>query len=114
VQGYVAGTLRPGMEADLKTIELALREYGIKQVLVGDAYFNNAADGATPSLTQIWDNTYIWVGKAGATFGTSDLDEDVSTGGVGVPTLQGVGANIFWEGYTPGGKISVDQDQMTF
>lgn len=114
VQGYVAGTLRPGMEADLKTIELALREYGIKQVLVGDAYFNNAADGATPSLTQIWGNTYIWVGKAGATFGTSDLEEDVSTGGVGVPTLQGVGANIFWEGYTPGGKISVDQDQMTF
>ena len=57
VQAYAAGTLRPGMEANLNTIQMALAEYGIKQVLVGDSYYNTAADGATPSLSQIWSNT---------------------------------------------------------
>lgn len=110
VQGYVAGTLRPGMEADLNTILMALREYGITQILVGDGYYNTAADGATPSLTQIWSNTYIWIGKGGEAFGSpKDVNE-----GLAIPSLQGVGANIYWEGYTPGGKISVDENQMTF
>lgn len=114
VQGYVAGTLRPGMEADLNTILMALREYGIEQVLVGNGYYNTAADGATPSLSQIWSNTYIWVGSAGVAFGAGSKGDEVGLSGVGVPTLQGVGANIYWEGYTPGGKISMDQDQISF
>ena len=29
--------------------------------------YNNAADGATASLSAFWSNTYIWVGKAGST-----------------------------------------------
>lgn len=114
LQSYVAGTLKPGQEADLNSISLALREYGIEQVLVGDGYINTAADGATPSLSQIWGNTYIWVGKCGAMAGMPKAGEDISLEGTGVPTLQGVGANIFWEGYTPGGKISTDENQMTF
>ncbi len=114
VQGYVAGTLKPGMEADMTTILGALREYGITQVLKGDGYYNAAADGATPSLSQIWNNTYIWVGKAGESFGAQKVADEVALDGVGVPTLQGVGANIYWEGYTPGGKLSVDENQMTF
>lgn len=115
LQGYVAGTLKPGMEADVNTILMALREYGITQVLVGDGYYNTAADGATPVLSQIWSNTYIWVGKSGATFGMPARSEGtMQLDGVGVPTLQGVGANIYWEGYTPGGKISTDESQLTF
>jgi len=114
VQGYVAGTLKPGMEADSTTILGALREYGITQLLIGDGYYNTAADGATPVLTQIWSNTYIWVGKAGESFGAPKNVDEVALDGVGVPTLQGVGANIYWEGYTPGGKIATDESQMTF
>jgi hypothetical protein len=101
VQGYVAGTLKPGQEATLNTIQMALAEYGIKQVLVGDSYYNTAADGATPSLSQIWSNTYIWVGKAG------NVGEASGEAGLGVPTLGGVGANVFWEGYV-GGLPSTD------
>ena len=108
VQGYVAGTLRPGAEATLNTIQMALAEYGIKQVLVGDSYYNNAADQATPSLSQIWSNTYIWVGKAGKGSMGSD------TGGVSVPQLGGLGANVYWEGYDMGGKVSTDGAAMRF
>lgn len=108
VQGYVAGTLRPGSEATLNTIQQALAEYGIKQVLVGDSYYNSAADGATASLSQIWSNTYIAVLKAGMTSG-------MSPEGVGVPQLGGIGANIFWEGYVNGvPKISVDLERESF
>lgn len=114
LQGYVAGTLKPGSEADVNTILMAMREYGIEQILVGDGYYNTAADGAAPVLTQIWSNTYIWVGKAGKTFGMPPKGDAMQLEGVGVPTLQGVGANIYWEGYTPGGKISTDENQMTF
>lgn len=108
VQGYTAGTLRPGADANLNTIQMALAEYGIKQVLVGDGYYNNAADQATPSLSQIWSNTYIWVGNAGkASLGST-------TSGVGVPTLGGVGASVYWEGYERGGKPSTGEAAVAF
>jgi len=113
LQGYIAGTLKAGQEADLNTILGGLREYGIEQVLVGDGYYNTAADGATPSLSQIWSNTYIWVGCAGETFSSGSKQDEIDLG-VGVPTLKGVGANIYWEGYTPGGKISTDESQLSF
>lgn len=87
--------------------------WGIKQLCIGEAYYNTAGDGATPVIVPIWNNTYIWVGKAGATFGVQKGD-DVPLEGLGVPTLQGVGANVYWEGYTPGGKLSVNEDQITF
>lgn len=110
VQGFVTGTLRAGQEATKNMIEQALSEFGIKSILIGDAYYNSAADGATPVLTQIWSNTYIWVGKAGmASSGEGD-----SEGGLEVPTLSGVGANIYWEGYTPGGVPSVDKGTQEF
>lgn len=94
VQGYVAGTLRPTMDVTLNTIQQALAEYGIKQVLIGDSYYNNAADGATPSLSQIWSNTYVAVVASGKT--------TTMSGGVGVPILGGIGANVYWEGYVNG------------
>jgi len=108
VQAYVAGTLRPGSEATVSTIQQALAEYGIKQVLVGNGYYNSAADGATASLTQIWSNTYVAVFKAGMQPVASE------TPGVGVPTVSGLGANVFWEGYSPGGVPSADKDAMQF
>lgn len=104
---YVKGIWSAQREATRADLLGALAEFGIKQLLVGDSYYNTAADGATPSLSQIWSNTYIWVGKAG-----KKQASDVS--GVGVPTLGGVGANVFWEGYASGGTPSMDRDSQSY
>lgn len=102
VQAYVAGTLKPGQEADINTILGALREYGITQVLKGDAYVNTAAATATASLSQVWSNTYVWVGQAGTMSGNADQE------GLGVPQIGGIGVNTFWEGYAPGGQPTLN------
>lgn len=104
VLAYVAGTLRPGMDVTANTLQQALAEHGIKQVLIGNGYYNSAADGATASLTQLWANTYIWVGKAGMQPVSSEIS------GVSVPTISGAGALVFWEGYSAGGMPSEDPD----
>lgn len=108
VISWAAGTLKAGQEATRGTIEASLKEFGITQLLVGDSYYNNAADQATPSLSPIWSNTYIWVGRSGKANATS------ATGGVGVPTLSGLGANVYWEGYNAGGTPSTDLDSQNF
>lgn len=108
VQAYISGTLYPGADTTLNNIQKAFAEYGIKQVLVGDSYYNSAADGATASLSQIWSNTYIAVFKAGMQPVSSQTE------GVSVPTVSGVGANIYWEGFAPGGVPSVDKDAKVF
>ncbi len=111
VQAYAAGTLKAGQEATKGTILEALREFGVVDLLIGDSYYNGTADGASLSstaLTQIWSNTYIWVGKAGMSTTGGD------SGGAGVPLLSGCGANVFWENYMPGGVTSVDKDSLSF
>jgi hypothetical protein len=110
VQAYTVGTLNPGQNADKAMILASLREYGIEDLLVGDSYYNNAADGAAPSLSQVWSNTYIFVGKPGMAGAPSGQ----AAGGVSVPLLSGIGANVFWEGYTPGGVPSVDKTTQEF
>jgi len=94
VQSYAAGTLKAGQEATKGTILEALREFGFVDLLIGDAYINTAADGATASLSQVWSNTYIFVGRPGMT-GTTDS-------GAGVASINGVGVNAYWEGYANG------------
>src|SRR6185437_7800321 len=39
VQAYTVGTLNPGQEATKEMILASLAEYGIKELLVGDAYY---------------------------------------------------------------------------
>jgi len=108
VQAYTVGSLRAGQEATRDMILASLREFGIKNLLIGDGYYNNAVDGATPSLSQIWSNTYMAVFKAGMQPVQSD------TPGVGVPTVAGLGALVYWEGYDIGGVPSKDKDSMQF
>ncbi len=76
------------MDVTIDNFTAALASWGIKQVLIGEAY-STAADGATPVLTQLWSNTYIWVGKGGKTFGMPEKGEELALEGLGVPTLQG-------------------------
>lgn len=102
VQAYAAGTLRPGMQADVNTILMALREYGITQVLIGDSYTNTAAGNATASLSQVWSNTYVAVGQAGTLGGNADAE------GLGVPQIGGIGINTYWEGFGAGGVPTMD------
>jgi len=88
---YVAGQLGRGSEVTANALQAALADMGIKQVLIGDSYYNTAADGATPSLTQIWSNTYIWVGAAGKIVSGEDgLAQDYT----------GAGMTMFWEPFS--------------
>lgn len=111
---FVKGVFNAITEVTLDAFAGALKAWGIEQVLIGEGYYNTAAEGVTPVLVQIFPVTYLWVGKAGKVFGTPEKGEDIPLEGMGVPTLQGVGANIYWEGYTPGGKIATDEEQYTF
>lgn len=104
---FVAGSLVPGYTVSQAKLQTALSEFGIDEILVGDTYFNSAADGATPALTPIWSNGFIWVGRAG-------LAVRDGKDGATVPQLGGVGVTAFWEGFTPGGIPSTDKDSMKF
>ena len=118
VQAYVTGTLRAGQEATHNMIEQALQEFGIKQILVGDAYYNSAADQATPVLTAIWNNTYIWVGRPGMAKGVGTPQEtspeEDKQEGLGVPILGGVGVMAFWENWASGGIPGDEGDTESF
>ena len=111
VQAYVAGTLKATTEVTRSSVAEALKEFGVDELLIGDAYYNNTADQASlasTALTAIWSTTYIWVGKAGmSTTGAGDS-------GAGVPILSGCGANVFWEDYAPGGVPSTDKNSLNF
>jgi len=118
VQGYVSGTLRAGQEATHNMIEQAVQEFGIKRILVGDAYYNSAADQATPVLTALWNNTYVWVGRAGQTAGVG-LDQEPQpekkvVEGIGVPLLGGVGVMAFWENFDNGGIPGDEGDKTQY
>ncbi len=101
VQAWAAGTLNPSSQADLSFVLNSLKQFGITDILIGDSYYNAGADGAI-SLSQVWSNTYIFVGKPGMTGMSAD------NAGVSVPLLSGIGANVYWEGYDPAGNATTD------
>lgn len=118
VQSYVVGTLRAGQEATHNMIEQSIQEFGVKSLLVGDSYYNTAADGATPSLTQTWSTSYMFVGRAGLEKGIGTEKEparerDVSEG-IGVPLLGGVGVMAFWEAFDAGGMPADEGDENKY
>lgn len=92
VQAYVRGSLVGTTEVTLSAIAAALKEFGIDEIIVADSYINTGADGDV-SLVQIWSNAYFAVFKKGTVGGSSKTD------GVGTPTIGGIGAMSFWEGY---------------
>jgi hypothetical protein len=104
---FLAGQMGAGTEVTLSSLKTALSEFGVDEILTGDTYYNTAADGATPALTQMWPNTYIWIGRAGqAAAGDKE--------GVSVPQLGGAGVMLYWEGFSPGGVPSTDKDSTSF
>lgn len=107
VIAWATGTLNPGAQATLENVTNSLRQFGIEQILVGDSYYNTAADGATASLTPTWSTTYIAVVKRGLTGMSAD------NSGVSVPLLSGIGANVFWEGYDGAGNPTINNVDNT-
>lgn len=106
---FVRGIFGPIMDVTEEYFLKALASYGIKKLLIGDNYVNTAADGdtTTPVLSQIWTNAYIVVCKSGMS----------STGeqeGVAVPSLTGIGANVFWEGFDEGGSGTLNPVQKEY
>jgi hypothetical protein len=106
---FVRGTLGPIQDVTPEMFLKALNAYGIKQVLIGENYVNTAADGATPSLSLVWVNDYMVVCKAG-------MSATNSTEGSLVPSLTGLGANVFWEGFdgTGNGTLQPVEKQFDF
>lgn len=99
LKNYVVSQLGKGFEVNESNLQLAFADSGIEKVLIGRSMYNSAADGATPTMSRIWGNTYVWVGSTGMTStGTYD----------GISTIEGCGVNAFWDLYTPNGGYGVD------
>jgi len=100
LKNYVVSQLGKGYEVNESNLQLAFADIGIKKVLIGSSIYNSAADGATPVMTRVWGNTYVWVGNT----------EDTAVGNdeAGISTIRGVGVNAFWDAYTPQDGYGVD------
>ena len=61
---FVAGSVGKGSEVTASTLAQAFADEGIRQVLVGKARYNSAKKGQSHSASNVWGNTYIWVGKS--------------------------------------------------
>jgi hypothetical protein len=90
VSNFVIGQLGAISEITTTTLETALRRLGFEvKVLIGRAQYNSAAKGSK-TLTRVWANTYIWVGRAGY---KNDTTDD------GIPIIDGVGCTAYWSQY---------------
>jgi len=99
LKNYVVSQLGRGFEVNQSNLQLAFADAGIEKVLIGRSTYNSAADGATPVMSRVWGNTYVWVGATGnSATGTED----------GISTIEGVGVNAFWDSYTPQNGYGVD------
>lgn len=63
---FVSGSIGKGAEVNASTLAQAFGDEGIRQVLVGKARYNAAKKGQSHSASNVWGNTYVWVGKANA------------------------------------------------
>jgi len=80
---------------------------GITKILIGRSRYNTGVDGGTPSYTKMWANTYIWVGRTGPSF-IGGAQEGAQENFPGLSTVDGAGAMVFWENYTPNSGWAVE------
>jgi len=64
LQAFIRGALPNDATLKINSVNLAqaFADYGIERVLIGRNKYNSAKKGQNPSLTNIWSNSYIWVG----------------------------------------------------
>lgn len=60
VRGTLTGEVALAINAD--SIAKSFSDHGITQVLVGRARYNTAKKGQAKSVSNVWGNTYCWVG----------------------------------------------------
>jgi hypothetical protein len=79
VKEWVRGTIvgNKDMPVNASNLAASFNDEGIERVLVGRARYNSAKKGAAFSASNIWANTYIWVGY------TNPAASDVKAGGSG-------------------------------
>lgn len=61
---FVQGSQGKGAQVTSNTIAQAFADEGIRQCLVGKARYNSAKKGQALSASNVWGNTYVWVGKS--------------------------------------------------
>jgi hypothetical protein len=81
---FIRGTLKGAVDMPVNAANIAnaFSDYGITQCLIGRARVNSANKAQTASMSQVWGNTYIWVGY--------------SNPGAGLMTAGGAGFTLFW------------------
>lgn len=65
-----------GISSDtiLNVSEAAVAEaMGVKEVLVGKAYYDSSLEGAVFSGSAVWSNTYVWIGNIGSAGGVDSI-----------------------------------------
>ncbi len=82
VQNFIRGAMSTDatLNVNAATLAAAFADNGISQVLVGRARVNSAKKGQAYSASNVWGNTYVWVG-------------DVRAGDVG---MGGAGRTLVW------------------
>ena len=82
VVNFVSGQVGKGADVTKTTLAQAFADEGISQVLVGRARYNSAKKGQAKSMTNVWGNTYVWVGNVNK----------------GAPTMEagGAGFTLYW------------------
>jgi hypothetical protein len=62
VLNFVRGSVAANAEVTPNTLQQALADEGIEQVLIGRSRENTAKKGQAKSMSSIWGTTYVWVG----------------------------------------------------
>jgi hypothetical protein len=85
VQSWVRGSLTGQLDTPINAANLAksFADFGITQVLIGDARYNSAKKGQAKSMAAVWGVTYVWVGSCNA--------------GAGIPQEGGAGFTLNWQ-----------------
>lgn len=91
VQNWVRGQLKGNAEMPVNAANLAasFADYGIERVLIGRARQNTAKKGAAKSMSQVWSNAYIWVGK------TNPGAQSLQDGGAGFTLVWNAEGGLF-------------------
>lgn len=62
LQTYLYGNLPSGLQRMVSDTDLA-NAFGVQNVIIAAVKKDSAAKKATPSLSHIWNNSYIWIGN---------------------------------------------------
>jgi hypothetical protein len=95
MKSFVAGSINPGARVTQSTIQAALADQGIEQVLVADAYVNQSQSTKNNSINPVFPLTHIFVGCCKP----------------GQLQVGGVGRTFYWEKEGPLLNVSSYRDE---